>query len=250
MKLLVKLISVSILFSVLFISCGEDVTLNLDDFDTGSRYHPASLDRFWIYKIDSLTITNGGSVVSSSTSFLRESLVSSFLNPDGDTTFILERAFSSSQNGPYFTTDRWTLEKTEDRLLRVEENLQFVKLLFPIQVGTTWNGNLFDDQLISSVSQQQIRIYRDWEYSVLSDNDEVTVEGVNYQDVVTVQQAEFETALELRRSREEYAPDVGLIRREMEIFDTQCIDQACQAQPWLDKAMAGFQLTQVLVDHN
>ena len=150
MKLLVKLISVSILFSVLFISCGEDVTLNLDDFDTGSRYHPASLDRFWIYKIDSLTITNGGSVVSSSTSFLRESLVSSFLNPDGDTTFILERAFSSSQNGPYFTTDRWTLEKTEDRLLRVEENLQFVKLLFPIQVGTTWNGNLFDDQLISS----------------------------------------------------------------------------------------------------
>ena len=250
MKILVKLFSVSIILSILFISCGEDVSLNIDDFDNGSQYHPVGLDRFWTYRIDSLTITNAGTSVSASSSFLRETLVSSFINPDGDTTFILERAFSNSPDGPFSATDRWTLERNDDRLIRVEENLQFVNLLFPIVVGATWNGNLFDDQILSSVSQQQIRIYRDWEYSILSAFDQATVEGVTYDNVVTVQQAEFETALELRRSVAEYAPNVGLIRREMEIFDTQCIDPACQAQPWLDKAMAGFQMTQVLIDHN
>ncbi len=250
MKLLVQLFSVALFISVIFISCGDDVTLNLDDFDDGSQYHPVGLEKFWTYRVDSVTVTNAGSAISSSTSFLRETLISSFINPNGDTTYVLDRAFSSSADGPFTSTDRWTLEKTNDRLIRVEENLQFVNLLFPIQVGATWNGNLFDDQIISSVSQQQIRIYRDWDYTVLSAFDQATVEGVTYENVVTVQQAEFETALELRRSIAEYAPNVGLIRREMEIFDTQCIDAACQAQPWLDKAMAGFQLTQVLIDHN
>ena len=123
-------------------------------------------------------------------------------------------------------------------------------MLFPVREGTTWDGNQFDESIQSSVAQQIVRIYRDWEYEVLATDATATVDGVTYEDVLEIQQAEFETVLELRRSKEQYVRDIGLVRREMEIFDTQCIDPACQQQPWLEKAEAGFQLVQTLVDFN
>ena len=252
MRINTRVLFLLAIVTMILSSCGDDVVLMVNDLETGSEYQPATEGQFWTYRIDSTIVTRSGTTVftEGSSSFIRETLSSSFLSPNGDTTFVLERSISDQEAGPFFSTDLWTLEKTEDRLTRVEENLSFTKMLFPIRVGALWDGNQFDDRIQTPVAQQIVEIYRDWDYEIISNTATTEVNGVTYDNVLVVQQANFETALELRRSTEWYAPNIGLIRREMEIFDTQCIDPACQSQPWLDKAEAGFQLVQTLVDFN
>lgn len=250
MRINTKVLFIVAIAAIFFSSCGDDVTLMSPPFDTGSNYQPLEEGRFWTYRVDSTTVTTGGAMVSQSTSFLRETLISSFLGANGDTTFVIERSFANQQEGPFFSTDRWTIEKSDENLIRVEENLPFIKMVFPVREGSTWAGNQFDESIQIPVAQQLVTIYRDWEYRVLATDATTEVDGVTYEDVLEIQQAEFETALELRRSKEQYVRDIGLVRREMEIYDTQCIDPACQQQPWLDKAEAGFRLVQTLVDFN
>lgn len=231
----------------LFVSCGDDTILPVSEVDRGLEYHPIGVGKFWTYQVDSLVIINAGTSTRESTNYIRESLKSSFLNPNGDTTYVLERAVGSSPLGPFSATDLWKLERTDDRLVRIEENLEFVKILFPIKEGTNWQGNQFDEQIESTVSQQKMRIFKGWEYEVISDNEQAVIDGITYDSVLNIQQAKLSTFVELRESNEYYAPNVGLIRREMQIFDTQ---NHRPNEPWENFASRGFRMTQTLVDHN
>lgn len=231
----------------IFTSC-EDRILDPATIPSGEEYYPISVGKYWVYKIDSTVVIGTGNY-RETTSYVREELESSFINPIGDTTYIIQRSISSSQSGPFTFTDRWTLEKTTNQLVRFEENLLFQKMLFPIRVGDTWEGNRFDQKTKVIVGQIEIEPYLEWDYEVLGDNDTHTINNIEYGDVLEIQQAKYTTDTETRISNEYYALNVGMIYRKMEIFDTQCFSP-CDGQPWLEKANSGFEMTQTLVEHN
>ena len=239
----------SILFGVLAImmvvSCGDE-TKRLDRSFFGYEYFPVEVGHTWIYKMDQTIVRSQGRDNVSNTFFLRERVTDSFINTVGDTIFVLERATSDAQNGTYIPTDVWTAELNEESAQRVEENLRFTKMIFPFRVGSTWEGNLFDGLTTVNIAEESVRVYKDWgDYEVTARDISMTVEGTEYPEVAVVDQANFESAIERRFSKEYYGSGVGLIKREMEIFDTQCI---CDGQDWIEKAEAGFMLTQSLVE--
>lgn len=246
----------NILFAILaflmILSSCEDEILVLEDKALGYDYYPVEVGNFWVYKVDSTIVVNvsGQKELRETTSYIKEEIISSFLNEQGDTSHVLQRSFSSSENGTFRSTDIWKIEKTRSNLSRFEENLQFIKLVFPIDIGSTWNGNLFDQRIEVAVAQQSMEPYLEWSYSVDSLKANETVNGVAYTDVIKVTQASYENEIEQRFSYEKYSPGIGMIYREMSILDTQCFMPECKDISWIEKADSGYQLRQTLVDYN
>lgn len=232
---------------LLFSSC-EDKTKSIDDSYYGYQYFPLEVGNYWIYQVDSLIVRNFGATLDSKRSFVKEELTDVFINADGDTAYRLERSTSEKREGPYLITDVWTAERDTEGAYRTEENLRFNKLSFPIQLGNDWTGNLFDNLTEVSVAGETVWVYKDWgRYRVASRGISRGVAGQTFTNVVKIDQADHDFGIERRYSVEYYAPGVGLIEKEMEIYDTQC---ACPGQSWQEKAEAGFYLRQLLLEFN
>jgi len=233
-----------------FVSC-EDESITLAPAAMGLEFYPVETGRTWTYRMDSTVIMGGAKVTS--TSYMKEEITGSYLNGQGDTSHILTISTSETLNGTYNQTDVWSIEKSNTSVIRTEENLRFLKLAFPIVEGNEANNTLFDPQTEVDIGQQSIKPYKDWRYKVLDRGGLLTVAGEDFINVTTIRQADnqsdFPNDLELRKVIEFYAPNVGMLRRTMEIFNTQC-GTDCVTIPWIDKAEEGFSLTQTLVEYN
>ena len=103
-----------------------------------------------------------------------------------------------------------------------------------------------------------LTVFNEWDYRIAQKDPSMELAGKMFEDVITVQQADYtESSLEARLAQERYARNIGLIYREWFIADSQCqyccngnIGDACQAVPWPDRAEKGFWLQQTLVDYN
>jgi len=91
--------------------------------------------------------------------------------------------------------------------------------------------------------------YLEWQFKVLNEKFDTTINNVPYEDLAVIQQADYFTDLDIRKATEYYAPEIGLVRREHTILHSQC-GTPCLDQPWLDKAQVGYTLVQTLIDYN
>jgi len=220
----------------------------LDGSLFGYEYFPIDTTSYWIYQTDRTIIDDNGNTIINETEFVREAITEAFLNGSGDTIYRIERSIGETQAGPFFTSDIWTAEKTVNAAFRTEENLEFVKMVYPINVGSQWEGNNFDELIDVNVADESVKVYKDWgDYECTAKGISLIVNGVEYKDVLTILQGDFSSDIERRYAVEHYAPEVGLIKKEMIILDTQCV---CEGETWLEKAERGFTLTQNLLEHN
>jgi len=236
-----------LLCSVLIISmfsCGENEIENPDDSNFGYEYFPLELGYEWIYAVDSILIIQGGINNIISSSFIKEELIETIDDTEGHKEFQLQRSHKKDSISQWTITDIWTIKRDDTRAIRTEENLTFVKLVFPAVDGTRWDGHVFfDDDKDFPVAAENLSVYKDWEYQI-NEVANKTVGGTLYSDVLEVSHIDDVTFISKRFSTETYAKGIGLVERKMEIFDTQ---NGNTSLPWIERAEKGFQLTQTLV---
>ena len=236
-----------LLFTVLLVSifsCSENEIEVPDDSIFGYEYFPLGLGYEWIYAVDSVLISQAGTNNVISSSFIKEELIEVITDTDDKKEFKLQRSYKKDSISQWQITDIWIVQSDESLAIRKEENLSFVKLVFPAVDGTKWDGNIFfDDEKKFPVAAENITVYKDWEYQI-NEIASKTVGGTLYSDVLDVSHIDDVTFISKRFSTESYAKGIGLIERKMEIFDTQNGDTSLL---WVDRAEKGFQLTQTLV---
>lgn len=231
-------------------SCSEST--NVEDFEIFPKYEyfPLEIGKYITYQVDSAIYdtTAAGIVVTNTTSFVRESITDTLRDNSNRLAYKLERAYRPSDTVDWEVTDIWVAVATENQAERVEENLRFIKMTFPLIDGTIWNGNLFIDETTTiSVAGEQVELFRNWSYEVDGLDLQEEIGTMNFDSVATLIQADSENLVELRYSVEKYAKNIGLVYREMRIFDTQNISEIL---PWEEKAQKGFSFTQTVIDHN
>lgn len=231
-----------------FISCEEktgDLTIDL-----GYEYFPLDVGKYITYQVDSTLFDNEGMIVINTSSFVKEEITESFVDETGDTTYRIERFYKENLEDQWLITDVWTASRTTTQAFRTEENLRFIKIVFPPREGTSWNGNSFIDPSIEvEVAGDPIQMFKNWDYSILSTDQAEFIGSRELEAVTTVQMADDENVIERRFAQEKYAKGIGLVFRRFEILDTQCIE-ACVGLTWEEKAWQGFTMTQILLDHN
>lgn len=181
----------------------------------------------------------GRIVIDTLTYELKFEVVDSFLDSENEKAFKIERFIRTADSLPWRITDVWAVKKNANQLVWTEENLPYIKLIFPLEVGDRWDGNaLFDDdQIRVKVRGEVMDVFKFWGSYQITDKQKETINGIDYDDAITVIQVDKEISIEKRYSEEKYAKDVGLIYRRMEILDTQDENAAI---PFAQRAERGF----------
>lgn len=199
-----KKIIPAFLLAFVFILNGCDC----DDEDSSSAptgliysYFPTNVGHEIIYDVS--LITKDGFFGTSDTAIyqIKEVVESVFLDNQNRPTQRLERYKRDTPNDSWIIYDVWTSNLTATRVEKKEENVTFVKLVFPITANTNWNGNL-----LNTLDPQN------YEYDNLHQAD--VVGGINFDSTLTVIQMDEDNFIEIKYEVEKYAPGVGMIYKE------------------------------------
>lgn len=249
MKNLKILVAIPALATLIFVACKKTP----DDYQTelGKEYFPLEVGKFIEYEMDSTIYDpNGDSMVYSTKTFVREEVIDTLHDNNDSVLYKIEHYERTSDTLP------WTIKKVlsqsfdGNQAIRTEDNLRFIKMTFPLKKGTRWDGNsFFIEGLIVTVAGESLEMFKGWSYRVNGVNEPQTIGAFQFDETATVEEAENENLIELRRSKSVYAKSIGLVYRELWILDTQCIDD-CAGKPWEEKAEKGFILRQTILNHN
>lgn len=203
---------VLLLISFLLFSCSDNQVED-QKVEYGYEYFPLKLGNEWIYEVDSL-VYNSGNVVISSKSQLREKVVDT-LRVGDRTEYIIRQSSRKDDTQPWNTFGVITTSIEGAKALRTENNLKFIKLVFPVRSDKTWDGNVYFDsnKTTANVYGEPLQIYRNWEYEMILNDSTAQINGITYDSILTVNQVDFKARFTLSKSVESYAKNVGMISK-------------------------------------
>ena len=129
---------------------------------------------------------------------LREITTEEFLDNEGRLTYRIERYWRDDSNSNWSIKDVWYSNKTKTTAERVEENVRFTKLIFPINASKYWDGNAFNN-------------LEEWEYYYDSLHTPKLINNLNFDSTITVIQRDNENVVKYEKVKEIFAVDIGLI---------------------------------------
>lgn len=226
-------------------SCDSE-TILVEDIPLGKEYYPIAIGNTWEYQYDSIVYDASLGRVDTLSGFIQEKL-SELID---HSKYLIKRKWKENVSDPWIETDRWLLIKEENRIIKIEENLPFIKLVFPLSTGLSWDGNsLFEESTSITIAGETLIPYFNWKYEILSKDQMFSHEGIAVEEVVHIRQVNDTTNLELRFSEEFYAPNIGMVEKKLSILDCNCfgVDRNI---PWEQKAEKGFILKQKLINYS
>lgn len=225
-----------------------DTTPDTYQTDLQEDYYPLEIGRSWTYQVDSVIYSpTGDSSYFNTSNQLQEVVVDSFVDGAGITQFRIEQFTRPNDTTPWQSTQVLSAWIDAERGFRTENNLTFIKLLFPPEPFQRWDGNAYIDETTQvRVGGELVELFKGWDYETLSAGEAEQIGMQSYGEVLTIQPAQSENLIELREVQEKYARGVGLVYRKMRILDTQNIDGTLE---WEERAEQGFILTQTLIDY-
>lgn len=202
---------------ILFIaSCDTEVEEVPADF--GFDYQPLEIGQFWIYEVNQTTYF-GENDSEDEQFFYRDVIRTFYLNAEGEQVFVINRAKSTDQNS--WTTElEYTVLRREFRLVRTMQNQTVVNLVFPPELGTIWDGNIYQD------------LEKDeFEIDSVGNNNQGSSNLVN---VIRVYQEDSDDEITYRDKRYEvFEKGVGMIEKYDEVL-TYCSRNDCLGDQILD----------------
>lgn len=240
---------IGILLSImaLIVSCTSKIEIP-DDNKIGYQYFPIQQGMQRTYQSDSIIYSGGGTRIDTLTSYLQDRVGEYLTDLEGNNGYILERYFKRNLSENWSRINSWTVYRDNTRAISTEENIKFIKMIFPPTKGRTWNGNIFlDEDIRVEVGGEFIQMYRNWNSRIEEKGLTVTVNQQDYQDCVVVRLADINTVIDRRRVYETYAAGIGLISKDMIILDG---DGSGSNLPWEQRAKKGFIHSLRLIEHN
>jgi hypothetical protein len=193
---------ISIIF---FAACkNEDIA----PMDMGYEYFPSNPGHWVVYDIDSTFYDDFNDTIINYHYQIKELVESTFLDNQNRITQRIER-YKSTDSVNWHLVEVWSSNITSSTAEKIEENVRFVKLIFPIVDGKSWNGNAFNSLNGSN--------YPDYEYDNIYDS--YIVNGSNFDSTVKVIQNYENNAIQQYDQFEVYAKNIGLIYKKYKMIN-------------------------------
>jgi hypothetical protein len=160
------------------------------------NYFPLELDAWVEYDVLEIIHSELGS--DTSVYELKEITTEEFLDGEGRLTYRIERYWRTDSNASWVMKDVWYSNKTKTTAEKVEENVRFTKMIFPINTSKYWNGNAYNNM-------------EEWEYSYDSLHKPKLINNLSFDSTITVIQRDNENVVKYEKVKEVFAIDIGLI---------------------------------------
>lgn len=240
-----------LVFSVFLFSCGKQTEeLSLEK---SADYFPLATGKYRIYRLDSTVTINFGNSLQVH-SYQEKHLVDAAITNENRTRYrvlVYQRDVNGTSpwkaTGSYFASAEGNVEVTEN-------NLRFIKLANPLRIDAEWKGNAFLPQepysaLYDFNNDNEMNA---WTYSYTGVGESLSVNGKNFNDVVTVTSVDESLNFPVTSTQqyayknywlEQYAKGVGLIYQETVLLEYQ-------PQNADRPGYRGFAVKRTLLDYN
>lgn len=169
--------------------------------DFGYDYYPVTAGSWIIYDVDS-TFYNLFTHQTEFYSFQVKEHIDSILPDNAERAMVRIKRYYRNNSSESWTIGRvWYAVKTKERVERTEENVKFVKLIFPVRKNKTWNGNAMNSE-------------GELTYKFTSVHTPSTIGGSTFDSTATVLQQADSNLIQKKYKTETYAKHVGLIYKE------------------------------------
>ena len=175
--------------------------------DVGYSYFPNTVGRYVVYDVDSVVYDDFLQDTLYYKFRIKEKAESVYADNSGRPTIRLERyrkmydANKSYDSIPWTLKDIWAENRTATAAEKVEENIRYVKLIFPVEKGATWNGNSFNT-------------FSEWKYKYTTVDKPAVYGNLNFDSTVFVTQTDYQDLIQKKYYVEVYARNVGMIYKE------------------------------------
>ncbi|MFM1877010.1 MAG: hypothetical protein RL266_2747 [Bacteroidota bacterium] len=213
----------------------------------GYEYFPTELGRFVEYRVDSIWQDDVIGQIGNAEAhyFLRDFNESAFTDEEGRPAVRVERSWKQTIQGTFSIKDIWYRTLTSKIAEQNEENVVFIKHNFPIKEGKIWDGNSKNTWQSIQEFYRQTTIPEVWDYTYMNVHQPYTVNGLTFDSTVTVLQMDRPAIFGLSMfSQEVYAKNVGLIHKQIEIYNIQQ-----NATNPTEKDSVGFMFEMVVTDY-
>jgi hypothetical protein len=205
-----------LIFTILFNSCSED----FEDFsiDNGKNFYPLQVGLNTTYLVDSTIYDPFQQEIIFKRKYLREFIESTFLDDAGNINYRLERYSGDSESDVNTFSSVWSISTGERFVDRIESNLRFNTMIFPVFENANWLGHKF------IVADANLSYLKDWKFTYLNLNKSFTLEdsihgNKDFDTTVTIRQFGDSTNIIQTRGKEVYAKDIGLVFKTMTFLD-------------------------------
>ena len=231
MKIGIKyLVLVITIAGIVFVSCKKDQQQTTSKY-MGYDYFPNNTGHYVIYQCDSIVANQLSSHKPPFDTFryqIKEVIDSIFLNSAGQATQRIVRYKRINDSTPWtniFTSEKvWSGNLLSNMAQRQEDNTRYIKLVFPMSLSETWNGNAMNTLGV-------------WNYQYTTLNVPATVNGTTFDSTLTVLQLNNPNLKGNQFYQEQYATGVGLIYKE--VIDWTSSSLSFTAPPNIDSATSG-----------
>lgn len=189
-----------------FFSCGKDE--QLEPADLNYDYYPLSAGNSWTYKIDSVVYDDFNQRIDTFSFLQKEQIESIWTSTFQDTSYRLQ--YFQKEND----SDLWDLKRVgqlvfnKKSLLKIDNNLAEMILIFPIREDESWNENAMNTKPRKTVNYTNI-------------DKPFSANGTSYPKTATVAFNFFDTILTNYTERSIYAQNFGLIFQNKTYIDLQ-----------------------------
>lgn len=233
-KISLILLSLSCLIgSILFNSCSDEIEpINTE---RGDAYFPIEKGQWISYQLDTTIYNDFDQSVKTVSYEIKEVIGESIEDLAGRPTNKVYRYVKDSLNGSWNSLNVWKISLTESMAEKVEENLPFIKLAFPLRVGKTWAGNT---KINTELDTQAF--YDGWQYEVAAIDSSTTVNGLTFNETAHIVQNDYENLIRRIYSEEVYAKNIGLIFKRQWNLELKTSNTAeLDGVPWPTRANSG-----------
>ncbi len=194
------------------------------------EYYPLDSGRYIIYDVDSIKYSWQPTVGSDYIQYrdtiryqLKEYYAGTFYDSfQGNLKYRIEYYRRKSQDEPWQNDRVWYALKTSTSLQRQEDDLRFLKLVFPPREGYTWDGT----SLIPKTGVYEF--LTDWKFKYEDVGKPLTVNGKDFEKTLTVTHISTgeSNLLEYQYSKEIFAKGVGIIYKDWDKIEKQLVSSS------------------------
>lgn len=205
------------------------------------EYYPYQVGHYVAYDVDSIAYSYSNPKYFRDTVHyqLKEEITDTFYDNENQLSYRLELSRRNTPAEGWSIWKVWYIKPTATNMQKVEDDVRFIKLVFPPHENETWNGNLYVP------TSDNYDIYRNWNYTSTAVHQPYSINGLSFDSTITVTEVDEEDVITKTLRREVYAKHVGLIYQEWEDLHKQLVNQT------FDQAtQTGFRIRMRVFDHN
>ncbi len=196
----------------------------------GLDYYPTKLGRFVVYDVDS-TVYNDLTLDTTYYKYrIKEKLSDNFTDNQGRNAIRLERyikLFNPNKpydSIPYTMKEVWMVNADSKNIQVVENNIRYTKMIFPVALNSSWNGNA-NNNLGENT------------YTYFYIDKEETINGKSLSAVLEVKEKDDKTLISKKYYIEKYAKDIGLVYREIQDIYSNAVISGVAIEDRIEKGL-------------